>query len=165
MIKIQAIFAGRSGEPVTLLSVYDEEARVLAFVKRNPYSEKRLEGFEVVTNVIGVDRESFFKDDNMEEAIRIFFEMSQSLSADGMSPQLVFDDLVVAADPSSQIEIDGMDEHGEKYRFKGDLTNVEAAVLATCLFVRRQLAVQSTIDMTKEINKFNSLVDGFIVTI
>lgn len=165
MIKIQAVFAGGFGEPVTLLSAYDEEARVLAFAKRKPYAEKRLEGFEVVSNVPGFDCESAFREEDTEEAIKTFFEMSQSLSSDGVSPQVSFDDSLMNANPASKIEVDGMDEKGVKYRFQGALSNLETAVLATCLFVRKQRNCQDAIDMTNRINEFNSVVDRFIVTI
>ena len=91
--------------------------------------------------------------------------MSQSLSSDGVSPQVSFDDSLMNANPASKIEVDGMDEKGVKYRFQGALSNLETAVLATCLFVRKQRNCQDAIDMTNRINEFNSVVDRFIVTI
>ena len=70
--KIQATISGYSGRPCSLLSIYDKEHRIIVISKIAPYRDKPVDGASVITNVPNIQREAFFAESDMKEAIQHF---------------------------------------------------------------------------------------------
>lgn len=144
---------GQSGaKPVTLLCALDEPTGVLVVGKEVAFKEGRLEGFSLVTNVDLAQRDFFFTVDHLRDAIRDFYaKHGQGL--------LAIDDEVARYSPESQIELDGIDERGPKYRLSADIGNGHVAILAAVAFVTTQKPKQELIDAMDEFAQLYSITE------
>ena len=96
----------------------------------------------------------------------VYFQKKNGLAADSRSPRLVFAPQAGNIVIENAVQVDGMDEHGLKYSFNGELKNDQVAILATCLFIERQAGQGSAIEMMKELDEFQRELDaGFVITI
>lgn len=131
-VKIRINIAGYSGSPVSLFCAFDPATDVLLVARSGDYEGGDRDGFLKVTN-IGSDAEfdQLFEGDQTKEAIEAYFEM------DSMR-MLTLGEAVQRFNPASQIERDGMDESGPKYRVAPSITSGQVAVLVACLAARRQ---------------------------
>jgi hypothetical protein len=163
--KIQATISGYSGRPCSLLSIYDKEHRIIVISKIAPYRDKPVDGASVITNVPNIQRDAFFAESDMKEAIQHFKTLHGMVSEDG-EPGLIFDDGVGRADPTSSIESDGIDTSGEKFRIASSVSNEQVAVLATCLFVKKMDQTDNDIALIEGVNEaYDKIIRGWIVTV
>ena len=155
MLPIQATISGFSGGAATVYSVYDEELDILTVARIRSLKKTRAKpDTALVTNV------------DFQEGIRAYFRFKNGLAADSRSPRLVFAPQAGNIVIENAVQVDGMDEHGLKYSFNGELKNDQVAILATCLFIERQAGQGSAIEMMKELDEFQRELDaGFVITI
>ena len=131
-IKIRVNVAGYSGTPVSLYCAFDPATDVLLVARAGDYEAGEREGFLKVTNIVSdAAFDSLFEGDQTKEAIEAYFEM------DSMR-MLTLGEAVQRFNPASQIERDGMDEAGPKYRVAPSITSGQVAVLVACLTAHRQ---------------------------
>lgn len=131
-VKIRVNIAGYSGTPVSLFCAFDPATDVLLVGRAGEYEGSDRDGFLKVTN-IGSDAafDMLFEGDQTKEAIEAYFEMESMR-------MLNMGEAVQRFSPASQIERDGMDEAGPKYRVAPSITSGQVAVLVACLTAHRQ---------------------------
>jgi hypothetical protein len=162
MIQIQATFTGYGGQPCSLFSAYDPEARVLVVSAEAPYRPERREGCTVLTNVPDITRDKLFTDADLLPAITAFHSLKNGVAGDGKAARLVFGDRANRANPGPAIEQDGIETSGPKYRINAGVTCAQVAALATCLYAVRSDTVERTVQMAEA---FRHLAGGGILTI
>ena len=167
MLPIQATISGFSGGAATVYSVYDEDMDILTVARIRSLKKTRAKpDTALVTNIKGIDCDGFFEEDDFQEGIRAYFRFKNGLAADSRSPRLVFAPQAGNIVIENSVQVDGMDEHGLKYSFNGELKNDQVAILATCLFIERQAGQGTAIEMMKELDEFQRELDaGFVITI
>lgn len=129
---IQANITGYGGQPVSLFSAYDDETGILTLAVEADYRAERREGCLLITNVKGIERDAWFGNDQLDEAIASYQHMRGQIAQDGRSSCLVIGERAQRANPGNAIEQDGFNERGMKYRISADMNNAQAAALATC---------------------------------
>lgn len=143
-IKIRVNIAGYSGAPVSLYCAFDPATDVLLVGRSGEYDGADRDGFLKITNV-GSDaaNDTLFLNEDTKEAIEAYFEMDSMKS-------LTLGEQVQRFNPSNQIERDGMDEAGPKYRVAPGITSGQVAVLVACLTAKRQRAHAAAADAFKD---------------
>lgn len=136
MLLIQASFTGFQGKPVTLFSAYAEDSGILVVSTETEFRMARRDGCAVVTNDRNLQaRDRLFTNDDMNDAIRTYFDLKGGRASDGLSARLAFKEAVQRHDPAGAIERDGITESGPKYRVLDVISCGQMAVLATCWYV------------------------------
>lgn len=131
-IKIRVNMAGFAGAPVSLYCAYDPATDMLLVARSSDFDGGPREGFIKVTNMASdAAFDVMFENDQTKEAIEAYFAM------DSMR-LLTLGEQVQRFNPASQIERDGMDEAGPKYRVAPSITSGQVAVLVACWVARRQ---------------------------
>lgn len=155
MIKIQASIIG-FGQPATVFAMYDEKTRILLVsTVAKDYQRERFKECLLITNDLTIERDALFSIDDFKDGIAAFFDFEGSVSTDGKTSRLIYQDEAQRAKPT--IEKDDIDSSGYKYRVSADAKSEQIAVLAICLFCHKRLhAVNSALDMFDELNEFNS---------
>ncbi|MCM1128962.1 MAG: hypothetical protein NC211_03660 [Alistipes senegalensis] len=162
MVQIQATFAGFNGNACSLFSAYDTDSAVLVISAEAGYRTERRSCCIVLTNVQGIDRDTFFTDADLMQAISAFHSLKTGVASDGQSARLVFSERAARANPEQAVERDGMDVSGPKYRVSENITNSQAAALATCLYASKCSAIENTLDMADDLLR---LMRGEVLTI
>lgn len=167
MLPIQATISGFKGGPTTVYSVYDEESDILTVARIRSIKKKRAKpDTALVTNIRGVDCDGFFEDEDFQEGLKAYFEFKNGLAGDDRSSRLVFSPQAGNISIENSVQVEGMDEKGLRYSFNGEMSNEQVAILATCLFVKRQAGQDTAIDAMRELDNFQRELDaGFIITI
>lgn len=129
---IQANITGYGGQPVSLFSAYDDDTGILTLAVEADYRSERREGCLLITNVKGIERDAWFGNDQLDEAIASYQHLRVQIAQDGSSSCLVIGERAQRANPGNAIEHDGFNERGMKYRISADMNNAQAAALATC---------------------------------
>jgi hypothetical protein len=147
---VQVSIAGFSGQPATLACVINDQSGVLVIAKSVTYTEERLSGAALVTNLDLPDYDFRFTDAHLRESIRSFFTRTGQ------------DMLVIAADmrrydPTNRIERDAVEESGPRYRISPDIDNGQVAVLAAVAFADSQKPVTASISAMNELADFYSV--------
>lgn len=142
LIQMQSTIGGMAaegGKVYTLIGALDVPSGVLAVLKAvevkpgNP--EARYRGCAAVSNnTESQARDVLFTDSDIRDAIQDYFDFSGR----GL---LRVEPEVARFDPASNIEADGIDDHGRKYRLGIGMTNGQLAVIAMCWHARRQRQV------------------------
>lgn len=156
MQQIQANITGYEGAACSLFAAYDEHTRILVMGALGEYRPQRREGCLVITNMGENERDAFFSEAQLSDAIRAFYLLRSSQAADNKSPRLIFNDRAMRAHPESVIERDGMDERGTKYRIAEGITNAQIAALAICHYAVRSDTVQSTVHFAHELQQLTA---------
>lgn len=132
LIKFRVNVAGYAGSQVSLYCAFDPGTDMLLIGSAGDYDPGPRDGFLKVTNIES-DRafDLVFLNEETKDAIEAYFEMS----ARGM---LTLGEKVQRFNPSAQIERDGMDESGPKYRVAPGINSGQVAVLVACLVARKQ---------------------------
>lgn len=124
--------SGFTGEPVSLVAMFDPDTDILAVAQAMAYEDGPRDGFLcVTTQARDQHHDAVFVRDEFQEAIRAYLEM------DAMS-LVKMHEKVARFSPSHVIERDGMNEHGDKYRIQAEASNGHVAVLVAALFAKRQ---------------------------
>ena len=129
---IQANVTGFGGMPVSLFSAWDDASGILTLAVDADYRAERREGCLLITNVKGIERDAWFDSADLREAINAYHHLRTHPASDGRTSSLVIGERAQRANPASAIEQDGMDERGMRYRVNPDMSNAQAAALATC---------------------------------
>ncbi len=131
-IKMRINVAGYSGTPVSLYCAFDPSTDVLLVARAGDYEDAARDGFLKVSSLAS-DKEfdMLFESDQTKEAIEAYFEMDSRR-------MLTLGEQVQRFNPASQIERDGMDESGPKYRVAPGINSGQVAVLVACLVARKQ---------------------------
>ena len=162
MITIQATIVGYQGHPATLLSAYDPDTKVLAVMREEPYMQDRFKTSVVITNDKTINRDAYFDEEKLQDAIAAYFQLRDGLASDAISKRLVVSDRCARSDPSASIERDGMDSTGRKFRVSESITCAQIAALATCWYAEsRADAVEKTLDMFDRLNE----IQGYAKTV
>lgn len=139
-------YGATGSESVTILCLFDEGTGVLVAGKSIGFSEIRLEGFAMVTNLQLPERDFLFTDEHLRGAIREYYARSgQGLIdvADELSRWI----------PDNKIELLGVDERGPKYQLSPDIGNGEVAILAAVAFVLAQEPITGALGAMEEFNE------------
>jgi len=159
---IQCNIGGFSGAPVTLFSALDESTGLLTIAAISPLHKDRRAGCLVISNVHGLECDILFTDKQIRESIDAW----QSLRHDtinGNASRLIYTERARRADPSSMIELDGLDERGRKYRLAEHVGNEAVATLATCLWASRAETRGGVLDTVSDLA--DALLSGQAITI
>ena len=159
IISLQATIGGMAaegGQVYTVLGALDIPTGTLLVYKASvvkPGTQERRFGdaAAVSNNPETQARDVLFTDTDIRDAIADYFEFS------GRGLLKVEAD-AARFDPASQIEADGVDEHGRKYRIATGMTNGQMSVLAMCWLARRQRGVHH------QINAFEDFEEEFGIT-
>ena len=162
IIQIQAVAVGYQGNPATVYSAYDTTNEALAVAVKGEYRRDRRDGCILLTNDATLrDRDCFFSDDRLHDAIAAYFSLSTGLAIHG--PRLAFSDRSRLADPSIALDRDGMDANGPRVRVSDSASNAHIATLMTCWYAVRAASAESTVEMADDL--LSILMAGGIVTI
>ncbi|PKF35571.1 hypothetical protein [Acinetobacter proteolyticus] len=110
----------------------------------------------------------------MLKAISSYYRLKNGYAEDNLTALLSFSTKAGAADPVSSIELDGVSSNGREYRISADITNLQVATLAMCLYVEKGRVVTDTLDMFDalaaihgdiDLNPLDDLKEGLWVTI
>ena len=102
--------------------------------------QPRVQDCAVVTNdERQEDRDALFTPADIRDGIEAFYDFCGR----GL---LALDGDLARYDPTNQIEVDGIDERGRKYRFGQSVNNGHIAVIALAWFAVRQVAQQKAAD-------------------
>jgi len=130
LVPIQASITGYLGSSCTLFSAFDHDAQALVFSTMVDLRTERRTGCFMLTNVHKINRDGWFEESQLAEAIAAYARLSRE-------GRVHFSEKAQRANPISVIEHDGMSEHGMKYRVANEVSNAHVAVLATCLYVAK----------------------------
>lgn len=136
-LAIQASITGFSGAPASLYSMFDKETGALVIAAHTALNTAKRNGCLVVSNDISLNRDTLFELEHLPLALKNYIRLKNSKAINGIDSALVFTDKSRNADPSSAVEIDGIDASGYKFRLTSDITNAQVATLATCWQVGR----------------------------
>lgn len=140
--------AGFSGEPVSLYGAFDHEEDLLLVSDSKTYDPGEAPDLLKVSNQErDTHRDDLVTDDDLQAAIRAFFEM------DGLK-LLALSEKAARHNPSNKIERDGVDEGGVRYRISPDITCAQVAVMFACLAASRQRTVTGALGIMEEISAF-----------
>lgn len=140
--------AGFSGEPVSLYGAFDHEEDLLLVSDSKTYDPGEAPDLLKVSNQErDTHRDDLVTDDDLQAAIRAFFEM------DGLK-LLALSEKAARHNPSNKIERDGVDESGVRYRISPDITCAQVAVMFACLAASRQRTVTGALGIMEEISAF-----------
>lgn len=149
---IQANITGYGGQPVSLFSAFDDDTGILTLAVEADYRSERREGCLLITNIKGIERDAWFGNDQLDEAIASFQHMRTHIAKDGRASCLVIGDRAQRANPAGAIEQDGIKERGMKYRVSPDISNAHVAALATCHWAAHYGGmVQKTVDASDDL--------------
>lgn len=134
--------------PVALACFLDEKTETLVIVRPvDPEAPiDREGGFSLVTSGLLDDYDMLFTEDMLSEAVAVYFSM---LGSDAVA---IEDDCMRYA-PEQFVRPDGLDEKGVKYRFSDRMGNGAVAILAACLYAKRNLAYQAVNSFADALNK------------
>jgi hypothetical protein len=130
LVPIQASITGYLGAACTLFSAFDHDTQALVFSTMVDLRTERRTGCFMLTNVYKIDRDGWFEETQLAEAIAAYARLARE-------GRVHFSEKAQRANPASVIEHDGMDERGMKYRVADEVSNAHVAVLATCLYVAK----------------------------
>lgn len=131
-VKIRVNVAGFAGMPVSLYCAFDPGTDVLLVARAGDYDDAPRDGFLKVSSLASDKAFDFlFESDQTKEAIEAYFEMDSRR-------MLTLGEAVQRFNPAAQIERDGMDEAGPKYRVAPSINSGQVAVLVACWVARRQ---------------------------
>lgn len=164
MIPIQATIISFLNKPSTVFGVYDTKGKVLVISIETSYRRERRDNCIVITNDNTIDRDILFDEEKMGQSVEAFYALKGGIATDSASSRLVFAEKAMRANPTDSVEKDGIDNHGQKYRFSPDITNPKVATLAACWYAyyKANLAGEATIMRQK---LAESLRQGYIITI
>jgi hypothetical protein len=142
---VQAQITGYTGPAVNLLAAVHAAKGLVVVSKELPLGE-RVPGATFTTNDTRADsRDRLFVEDHFQDAIRLFYRAYAMRLLELMPP-------VAKHDPTHRIEVDGMNEHGTKYRLANEISNGAVAVLAIFDAAEISLNVAGAADMVSELS-------------
>lgn len=150
--KLQANISGYLGKAVSLFAILDTDTGVLNIQKKSKNFQNRNEDFVLITNIPRVDNDFYVDQTMLLDSIESYYRMKNGFSYDNVTPLLNIGNQVGGADPSSGIEINGVNTSGMDYRIAPDIQNIQVAVLAMCLYAERLNVVNDTLEMFGELN-------------
>ena len=142
---IQATFVGYQGEPCTVFSVYDSTERLAVGAIKN-YQKARREGCVVITNDTTLERDLFFTDEMLAEAISGYFTLRNGIAKDGGN-RLVIGQTNNRASPEGAVQALEVSTNGRKYQINPEISNAQMALLATCYYALSATAIVETIEL------------------
>lgn len=160
--KLQANIEGYLGRPVSLFGVIDTDTGVLTVVKSSLFRQGRKTDCVFINNSHRADCDFAFDETKFKDAITSYYSLKGGMAADEQTPLLMIGSKVGASDPKSAIELDGISDTGMDYRIASDITNLQVAVLAMCLYTHQSVVVDDCINMFDEITK---IMQGGIITL
>lgn len=145
-------FGPAGSKPVALACFLDPKTDTLVILRETDPEEPvdRDAGFGLVSSAMLDDYDLLFTEALMGEAVAIYFAMR------GTDTVIVEDECMRYA-PEQVVRPDGVDEKGVKYRFSDRLGNGVVAVLAACLYARRNIGYQAASSFA---NELSALTDG-----
>ncbi len=145
MQKIQASFRGFSGKACTVYAAYDSKSNFLVISKETEFRADRFNDCVIISNVDLPDREVLFENDQMNDAIQSYFELSNS-------NLLEVSDAASRCNPSNTIERDGINEQGKSiYRISDQITNGQIAALAIAFYVTQAKVIDSMLSFQDQL--------------
>jgi len=141
--------------PVSVYSIYDDEIDYLIVSAEKNWRPTRFKDCVLISDEELDDRDFSFSQKDVSDSINAYYDQ-MSLS------RIEIRDSVSRCNPDSGIEYDGLKEGGKMFRLSPDINNSQVAVLATCLFVKRNKSINASIDMAEDIL---SMMDGDVVSI
>lgn len=136
-LAIQANITGFSGAPASLYSMWDKDTGTLVIAAHTALNPIKREGCLVVSNDISLNRDTLFELEHLPKALSHYIKIKNSKAKNNIEHALMFTDKSRNADPSSVVEMDGIDATGYKFRLSSDITNAQIATLATCWQISR----------------------------
>ena len=149
-ILMRVNIAGFSGEAMSLYGAFSYEDDLLLISDSKPYvgGPGPADMLLISNQERDTHRDYLVGDDDMQAAIRAFFEM------DGLK-RMSLSDKAKRHNPGNKIEHDGVSEGGVKYRIAPDITCAQVAVMFACLAASRQRTVAGALSIMDEITAFS----------
>lgn len=160
--KLQANIQGYLGRPASLFGMFDTDTGVLVIAT---VASKRMDPQKdciFITNQLKTEHDFFLEESKLLTAITSYYRLKNGMAEDNQTSLLRFSAKAGNADPVSSIELDGVSNNGMQYRIAPDITNVQIASLAMCLYVESMSTIHDTLEMFSELDE---LMDGNWVTI
>lgn len=145
--KIQANIEGFLGKPVSLFGVIDTDTGVLNVVKAAVKRQAKRDDCVFISNTLKADCDFAFDETKFKDAIASYFRLKGGMAEDEMTPLLIISGKVGSADPKSALEMDGVSESGMDYRIAADISNMQMAVLAMCLYAEKSKVTGECLEM------------------
>lgn len=148
---IQATFIGYTGEPCTVFSVYDGAERLAVGAVKN-YRKTRREGCVIISNDATIERDLFFTEDMLMDAVQAYFTLRNGVARDGMN-RLVIGSANNRASPEGAVQPLELTTAGRKYQIAPEITNAQMALIATCYYAVNATAIAETVSMVDDFTK------------
>jgi len=137
-MKIQASITSYFGEPATVLSLWHQNVLVVSKVVK--YRKDRYMDSLIIADSELEERESFFTDEHMGDAIEAYYFMKNC-------GELVIEDVAAMANPENSIQPADTNNGQNRYMVKPELSNLHVATLATCWQVKRSKGIAKNLSM------------------
>ena len=160
--KIQANIQGFLGKPASLFGVLDTDTGVLFIVAQSSKRQDAKSDCIFITNELKVEHDFYMDENKFKDAMVSYYRLKNGLAKDNETPLLGFSGKVGSADPVSSIELNGVSSTGMEYRIAPDITNIQVATLAMCLYVEKGNTIQDTLEM---FSALDDIMEGKWVTI
>lgn len=159
LIQIQSTIGGMAsegGQVYTVIGALDAPSGVLVVLKavlvKPGTPEVRYRDCAAISNSTESEaRDVLFTERDIRDAIADYFDFAGR----GL---LRIEPEVARMDPAANIEADGIDDHGRKYRLGLGMTNGQLAVIAMCWYARRQRQIAG------QMASFEEFADDFNIT-
>lgn len=158
--KIQANIEGFLGKPVSLFGVIDTDTGVLNVVKAAVKRQAKRDDCVLISNTVKADCDFAFDETKFKAAIASYFRLKGGMAEDEMTPLLIISGKVGSADPKSALEMDGVSESGMDYRIAPDISNMQMAVLAMCLYAEKNKVADECLEMFDSLSTI--LAEGWL---
>lgn len=154
-IKIQANIQGFLGVPKSIYGVLDTKKGILVIAKMGSTLQPRQDDCLLISNDLKADDYDMYFDHihEIREAIESYFMLLNTVASDGVTAKLLLSSKVKSISPATSLEQAGFDESGMKYNINNDINNYKVAVLAMCLYARRNITITEVIEMTGVLDK------------
>lgn len=160
--KLQANIEGFNGKPTSLFGVIDTDTGVLNIVMAAKVRQSKKDGCVLISNALKAECDFTFNESVFKDAISSYYRLKRGVANDNLTPLLIISPKVGSSDPSSAIELNGVSDSGMDYRISAEISNLQLAVLAMCLYVEKSRTVDECFVMFDELQ---SLLDGNYLTI
>ncbi len=160
--KLQANIQGYLGRPASLFGMFDTETGVLVIATAASKKLAPKDDCIFITNQLKTEHDFFIDESKLLDSISSYYRLKNGVAEDGQTSLLRFSAKAGNADPVSSIEVDGVSKSGMDYRIARDISNVQIATLAMCLYAESISTVEDTLAMFDELDE---LMEGNWVTI
>lgn len=144
---LQISISGYSGAATTLICFIDEDSDAMIVSKSVPFSEKRMKNCVHISNMDLPERDFFFEETMLRDAIMTYFRRSAQGTLDVMEELSRYK-------PDNKIEMDAVQASGTQYRIDPTIDNGQMAVLAAVAYATHISPMEKSMSMMEDLTNF-----------